>query len=40
MLSESKKKRKLKRAFYNFKKEFYNRAQTVLNIPYILKIIK
>lgn len=40
MLSESKKKRKSKRKLYEFKKEFYNMAQKVLNIPYILKIIK
>jgi len=40
MLSENKKKRKLKRAFYQFKRDLYNRAQIVFNIPYIVKFIK
>lgn len=40
MQSVSKKNRKNKRAFYRFKRDLYNKAQLIFNIPYILKIIK
>lgn len=40
MQSEAKRKRKLKRRFYEFKKNLYNKAQFILNIKPIVITIK